>query len=476
MIVGFNALMKSNRFAIVDLETTGGKAGRDRVTEIGIVLHDGHQVLDTFHSLVNPECYIPAGIVELTGITQQMVATAPKFYEIAKTVVELTQNTIFVAHNARFDYTFLQEEFGRLGYTFSRKKLCTVQLTRRVFPGLGSYSLGNLIGHFGLPADRRHRALDDALATAALFEKIMANGEADQSVEEMIYQGLKAALLPAGWDAERILELPEACGVYYFHNRAGEVIYVGKSLNIQKRIVEHFRNPRSKGKQMQELTDHISYDITGSELIALLLESQEIKRKRPLINRAQKARSYPYVVHRYRDEEGFDRLEVAKLSQKQAGQLQVLAAYPKIDHARNHVRATADKYGLCLKYTGLETGTGACFHFHLGTCTGTCVGKVAAQEHNERMELAIEVLQQNFQENFFILEDGRRSDEYAVIGVVDGVCIGFGYLEKAEYRGISDLFDCLSKVQQTPEMTQIIRRYLGDQPKVKIVPIPENYL
>jgi len=468
--------MKSNRFAIIDLETTGGKAGRDRITEIGIVLHDGSAVLDTFQTLVNPECYIPAGIVELTGITQQMVATAPKFYEIAKTVVELTQNTIFVAHNARFDYTFLQQEFARLGYTFSMKKLCTVQLTRKVFPGLPSYSLGNLIEQFGLSADRRHRALDDALATAQLFGRIMSSGQALQSVEEMIHQGLKAAMLPAGWDADRILALPEACGVYYFHNREGEVVYTGKSLNIQKRVVEHFRNPRTKGKQMQELTDHISYEITGSELIALLLESQEIKRMRPLINRAQKARNYPYLIHTYRGEDGYERLEVAKTNQKQAMKLQVLAAYPKVGHARNHLLAIAEKFGLCMRYIGLETGPGACFHYHLGTCAGACAGKEDAGLYNSRVREAMQVLQQNFEENFFVLEDGRHSEEYGVVGVVNGVCTGFGYIEKGDYTDISDLFACLGKVQQTPEMTQIIRRYLGDNPNVKIIPIPESLL
>lgn len=469
--------MKSNRFAIIDLETTGGKASRDRITEIGIVIHDGKQVLETFGSLVNPECYIPAGIVELTGITQEMVAEAPKFFEIAKTIVELTQNSIFVAHNVRFDYTFLQQEFARLGYSFSRKKLCTVQLTRSVFPGLPSYSLGNLIDHFNLSADRRHRALDDALATSELFGIILSQDHAIHPAEEMINLGLKSSMLPEGWDPGRILELPESCGVYYFHNKEGEVIYVGKSINIQKRIAEHFRNPRTKGRIMQEHTDHISYDITGSELLALILESREIKRLQPPVNRAQKTRSYPYFIHKYRDSEGFDRLEILRSGKNNPPSQEILGSYPKVSHARNHLTIVAEEYGLCLKKTGLESGKGACFNYHLGHCSGACIAGESSEEYNLKVAEAIPRLQKNFTDSFFVLEEGRNPGEYAVIGVQEGVCIGYGYLGKSDYKGVSDLFNCLQRIEQTAEMTHIIRRYIGDHPKLKRVPIPEyNFL
>ncbi|MEL6973297.1 MAG: 3'-5' exonuclease, partial [Bacteroidota bacterium] len=160
---------KDQRFAIVDVETTGGRASRDKITEIGIVLYDGQEIIDTYQSLINPNTYIPAGIVQLTGITQDMVREAPLFHEIARNIVEFTEGAIFVAHNVRFDYGFLREEFKRLGYTYSRKQLCTVRLSRKAFPGLPSYSLENLIRHFGIPTDARHRALADALATTDLF-------------------------------------------------------------------------------------------------------------------------------------------------------------------------------------------------------------------------------------------------------------------------------------------------------------------
>ncbi|HMR44937.1 MAG TPA: 3'-5' exonuclease, partial [Saprospiraceae bacterium] len=145
-----------NLFAIIDVETTGGRANRDRITEIAIALHDGEKVVKTFESLINPECPIAYGITELTGITNDMVADAPRFYEVAKEIGQLTEGAVFVAHNVRFDYGFIREEFNRLGFTYSRRQLCTVRLSRQVFPGLQSYSLGNLIRHFKIRVNDRH--------------------------------------------------------------------------------------------------------------------------------------------------------------------------------------------------------------------------------------------------------------------------------------------------------------------------------
>ena len=230
----------SKRYAIIDVETTGGRAVRDKITEIAIVLHDGEQVLDSFESLVNPECPIPYGITELTGISNEMVADAPRFYEIAKRVVEMTEGAVFVAHNVRFDYSFVQEEFKRLGFTYTRKQLCTVRLARKAFPGLRSYSLGNLIRTLNLNAGARHRAMGDTLATVDLFERIMRLENGKSEAGDLINLGIKEALLPGALSLEKIHSLPQECGVYYFHDQYGQVVYVGKSINIQKRVASHF--------------------------------------------------------------------------------------------------------------------------------------------------------------------------------------------------------------------------------------------
>ncbi|MEL6141015.1 MAG: exonuclease domain-containing protein, partial [Bacteroidota bacterium] len=280
-------MSKPKQYAIVDIETTGGRANRHRITEIGIVLFDGEKITDTYETLINPEAPIPAGITELTGINQEMVKDAPKFYEVARKIVEMTEGTIFVAHNVRFDYEFIREEFRRLGYTFSRRKLCTVRLTRKVFPGLPSYSLGNLIRHFGITVNARHRALADASATTELLQLALQRKDTQEDVDLLVNMGIKETRLPKNLSIDRIQNLPEECGVYYFHDTSGRVIYVGKSTNIRKRIAQHFADTTQKGKDIRERVADISYEETGSELIALLLESEEIKRLEPNINRAQ---------------------------------------------------------------------------------------------------------------------------------------------------------------------------------------------
>ncbi|MEL7159768.1 MAG: exonuclease domain-containing protein, partial [Bacteroidota bacterium] len=243
-------MSKNKEYAIIDVETTGGRASRHRVTEIGIVIFDGEKVLETYQTLVNPEMRIPAGITELTGITMEMVADAPKFHEVARRVVELTQDRIFVAHNSRFDYDFIREEYRRLGYTFSRKQLCTVRLTRKTYPGLPSYSLGNLTRHFGIKLDNHHRALADAEATTELLKLCLVGPNSAAEVKALVNRGITETKLPKKLKLSQIEGLPEDCGVYFFHDDTGRVIYVGKSKNIRSRVAQHFNDRTSKGKRI----------------------------------------------------------------------------------------------------------------------------------------------------------------------------------------------------------------------------------
>ena len=236
----------AKKYAIIDIETTGGSANREKITEIAIIVHDGEKILDTYETLINPERSIPYFITQVTGISDKMVADAPKFYEIAKNIVTLTEGAIFVAHNVRFDYGFIQEEFKRLGFTYMRKQLCTVRLSRQAFPGLRSYALGNLIKHFNIQVKDRHRAMADAAATTLIFEKILALEVNQEKADMMVNQGIKENALPNGISLETLHKLPETCGVYYLHDNDGTVTYVGKSINIQKRLFEHFKDKTSK--------------------------------------------------------------------------------------------------------------------------------------------------------------------------------------------------------------------------------------
>jgi DNA polymerase-3 subunit epsilon len=223
---------------------------------------------------------------------------------VAKEIVELTEKAVFVAHNVRFDYSFLREEFKRLGYTYTRKTLCTVRLSRKAFPGLPSYSLGNLIKHFNISVADRHRAMADTLATTQILEMILQQEEGKENINELVNMGIREALLPKAIDIERIHGLPEECGVYYFHDTFGQVVYVGKSKNIKKRVATHFAKKTHKASLLQKHVADISFELTGSELVALLLESYEIKRLAPPINRAQRQKIFPYFIHYYHDPDG----------------------------------------------------------------------------------------------------------------------------------------------------------------------------
>ncbi len=461
-------------YAIIDIETTGGRADRDRITEIAIALHDGDKVIDTYETLIDPECLIPYGITRLTGITQEMVAEAPKFYEVARKIVEMTEHAIFVAHNVRFDYGFIRAEFKRLGYTYSRRQLCTVRLTRNAFPGLGSYSLDNLIRHFDIPFRNRHRAMGDVEATILLFEKVLRKETSAQEVQALVNLGVKESRLPKSITLERLHALPEECGVYYFHDSEGEVVYVGKSINIKKRIMEHFAKTTEKARKLQEYVADISYEITGSELVALLFESYEIKRLHPIVNRAQRRRNFPYVIHQYVNELGYICLDVSKPSKKVRDKLNVIAEYPKIAHTKGHLRRTLELFDLCALYCNLEAGSRPCFNYHLKQCQGACIEKEPPAVYNERVEAAIAYLLTIFEEDFFIIDRGRNEQEKAVVLVEKGSYMGYGYIETEEMSDLESLRNAIGFFQGNAETSKIIRRFLAGKHQAKIINIPKR--
>lgn len=464
-------MRKPKRYAIVDIETTGGRASRDKITEIAIVLHNGEKIIDTYETLINPDTYIPYGITQLTGITQEMVEDAPRFYEVAKEIVEMTKNAIFVAHNVRFDYSFLRSEFHQLGFTYSRKQLCTVRLSRKSFPGLSSYSLDSLIRHLNLNINNRHRAMGDALATTELFEKILAKESSEDNIKNLVNLGIKESLLPKNLTVEKLHALPENCGVYYFHNENGEVVYVGKSINIKKRVAEHFSKKTEKASKLQQHVHEVTYEITGNELIALLLESNEIKRLRPPINRAQRLRRFPYVIYTYTNEAGYICFNFTKVTQKTRKQYQIISEHPKQGSARGRLEAALKTFELCARYCHLQPGNGACFNFHLKQCLGACAGQEVPESYNERARLAKETLSTIFEQNFFLIDKGRHSNEKSVVLVENGYYRGYGYLDADESIGnLEMLRGMIHPFPGNPETTRIIQRYLSQNSSVQVLP------
>jgi DNA polymerase III subunit epsilon len=455
-------------YAIIDVETTGGQAKYERITEIAIVLHDGERVVDTFSTLLNPERPIPWGITRLTGISDEMVADAPKFYEVAKRIVEITDNAIFVAHNVRFDYSFVKEEFERLGYPFSRKQLCTVRMARAAFPGLKSYSLSNLKQHFGIHAERSHRALDDTLATVELFERILAAQNGHSTIKKMVAHGIKESKLPPAITLDRLHAVPEACGVYYLHDAQGEVIYVGKSINIRKRLFEHFADTSPKGEKMQTGVADMSWEVTGSELLALLLESGEIKRLQPHINRAQRIKNYAACIFTYTDQQGYQCLSIGKKTAKNTQKLDVVADYPKLEHAKMHLESIRRQHELCNRMCNLDFGESACFYYTIKKCYGACVGEEAPEAYNQRVDTALAALEKRLSGNFLMIEKGRTPDEQAILVVRNGRYVGHSFVAQDDpAQGADQLLDNLVAAPADPEASRIIRTYLDSETKTK---------
>ncbi|HZV69508.1 MAG TPA: exonuclease domain-containing protein [Saprospiraceae bacterium] len=450
------------KYAIVDIETTGGLVKRDKITEIAIVLHDGRNVIDQYQTLINPERSIPAYISSMTGITDNMVADAPLFCEVAKEIVLRTEGAVFVAHNARFDYGFLREEFARLGYAYTRKQLCTVRLSRKLLPQLKSHSLDSLIRHYALHVDNRHRALDDALATAEVFRRMTGMHESVAEVSDLINMGIKEARLPTSISLEKLHQLPETAGVYYFHDNEGKVIYVGKSIHIKKRVIQHFAEISNKSGKMQQRVHDITCEVTGSELIASLLENAEIKRLQPEINRAQRRKSFPFAIYYYFDEGGYIQMKVRKKNKIDApGTAAILHELPDQYAATNYLRSLTDKYSLCMKKTDIDTGPGSCFYHQVGKCAGACLGLEIPDQYNLRVRQAVAETQKNLDEDYVIADQGRQPGESSLVLVSKGRVMGWGYVDQEHsITSIGDVIDHINVRHSLPEDSKFVKSYM----------------
>ncbi len=456
-------------YTIVDIETTGNGIKGNKITEISIFKTDGKQIIDEFTSLVNPECEIPYFITGLTGIDNFMVRNAPTLKEIAPQIQAITRNCIFVAHSVNFDYHVIKNEFSLIGESFVRKKLCTVRLARRAFPGIPSYSLGKLCSSLDINITDRHRARGDAHATLVLFQKVLAQPESDSLIKHFLNARSQEATLPPGLSRETYESLPMKTGIYYFKNRKGEIIYVGKAKNIRRRVLGHFYDRTDKEMRMCRETYSIDHELSGSELLALLMESAAIKRHFPLYNRAQKFRGNQYGIFSYQDRNGVLHLAYEKLSKLN----NPVAVLRNATESRLFLEQLCLTYSLCPKYCHLQENVAQCSHFRISECKGVCRGDEAVENYNNRVLRAIEDLRQQ-RENLIIKEKGRNKGEDAVICIQDGCYIGYGFIDGSlSLNSLEDLMAYIVPQQNTVECRQLITSYLARNPE-KAIPITET--
>ncbi len=450
-------------YAIVDIETTGGKYNEEGITEIAIYKFDGHEIVDQFISLVNPEREIQPFVVNLTGINSRMLRDAPKFYEIAKRVVEITEDCILVAHNASFDYRILQTEFKRLGFEYKRKSLCTVELSQKLIPEMESYKLGKLVRALGIPMSDRHRASGDALATVKLFQLLLDKDSEKSIIQQAVKTEIKKKV------ATRLLDmletLPSATGVYYMHNAKGDIIYIGKSKNIKKRVNQHFTGTNNKSKKIQKQVVAVTFERTGSELIALLKESEEIKRKKPMYNRAQRGHIFQYAMNMYVDEHGYTRFRIEKAD----GRKKYITTFTNMSQAKHVMFKLTEEFSLCQKINELHASKSHCFQYTIKECNGACIQEESTESYNERAAKVVDKYSYATK-NMLIIDRGRHHDERSAILIENGEYKGFGFYSlNYQITNKDVLKSIITPMQNNRDVQHIIQSHLRRKNKLKII-------
>lgn len=443
-------------YAIVDIETTGGHASANGITEVAIFVYNGSEVTQQYHTLVNPRVPIPTYIQALTGITDDMVATAPPFEEVAEAVYNLLSDNIFVAHNVNFDYSFLQHHLQASGYELKCRKLCTVRLGRKIIPGLPSYSLGNLCRSLKIPVRHRHRAAGDAEATVQLFALLLQQ-DTQQAIATALKVGSKEQFLPPNLPPEQVKQLPGSPGVYYFHDQKGKVVYVGKARNLRKRVNSHFTG-NNPGRQRQEFLRNIysiSYEVTGTELMACILESVEIKRLWPVYNYSQKHIELRYGFYCFEDQQGYLRL----LIEKKRKHTTPLYTFNLIVEGHQLMRSLIRQFDLCPRLCFLQKGEGRCIPLQEHTCHGACEKTEPPAAYNQRILEAIAFLQQQ-QPSFVIVGNGREAGEQSCILMEKGRFYGMGYVPHDIAVTDSDMLkDWLTPYPENEYILNLIRQH-----------------
>ncbi len=426
-------------FAVIDLETTGGNPNSERIIEIGIVLHDGKHKIGEYTTLINPEKEISAFISTFTGITNSMVKNAPKFVEVADTILELLDGKIIVAHNARFDYNFIKSEFRRINIPFTQKNICTVQLSRKIFPQFKSHSLGNICKDLGIGIDNRHRAFGDAAATAILFEKLIEH-DSKNLIKETLEEDIKKMHLPQKLNPKVIDILPEEVGVFYFHDAQGNILFLDKSKNIREYIYTFFaKKPTEKYKQQlfSEIHD-ISFELTGNELIASLLETTEIKRLTPKYNRTIASAFYKYGLFAELDTQGFQRLLVKLLEDESNPLLRFSSKFK----AEKMMQSILTNFRLEPTFKKIDD----------------------AILYNKRMQEVLSKFIYPY-ENFFIIDIGRGGSERSAIQIENGEFKGYGFFEPSYIMHPEELKNLIQIPKEIVDHKKIIQNYLRKNSK-----------
>jgi DNA polymerase-3 subunit epsilon len=453
-------------YAVVDIETTGGFAAANGITEIALFITDGFEIQQQFHTLLNPHYTIPRYVESLTGITNQMVEDQPDFKSVAAEIFDLLHDKIFVAHNVNFDYSFIKYNLSLSGYELNCKKLCTVRLARQVIPGLKGYGLGKICAHLSIAIESRHRAGGDAAATVQLLHYLLQN-DVNGHAQAMLRVSSKEQFLPPNISSREIRKLPPHPGVYYFHDKKGKVIYVGKARNLSKRVNSHFSNNKANRQKQEFLKKiyHITFQETATELMAFILESIEIKKLWPEQNRSQKRPEQSYALYSFEDARGYLRFCIDKKKKN----LKALYHFHQLTEGYSLLRKLANQFELCPKLCFLQAVNIECQGLIENKCRGGCEQKESAGEYNKRVNECIHFLE-NELPTFALVDDSIRQNEQSCILVEKGKFYGMGCLPAdVNIYQLEQLKECLTAYSGNAYINSMISQYVERYPYKKIV-------
>jgi DNA polymerase III subunit epsilon len=419
------------KIAFIDTETTGCNYIHDRIIEIGILRVENGKLINTFESLINPERHVPPEIERITGINISELVKAPTFAEIKDEVLEMLDGCVFAAHNARFDYGFVKKELKELRVSFKAKQLCTAKLSRRLYPQFFHHNLDSLISRYGLDCPRRHRALDDARTIYHFYQQVCREIP-KKYLTETVAKLLKRPTLPMHLQESEIQELPEGPGVYIFYGDNQTPLYVGKSLNIQQRVLSHFAADVSDTKEMRlsGQVKRIKTVLCGGELGALLKEAHLIRRLLPIYNRRSRWAQRMVALLIDQNVDGYKQLILSETGQISKDDLPYIAGiFKSKKQAKDYLVNIAKEFELCDKFLGLEVTNKACFGHQLGRCHGACCGGETPDGYNARLEKAIAdtrirpwpfdgaiIIKENNAENG--LEENHLFDQWSYMGTL----------------------------------------------------------
>ncbi|MGN6567384.1 MAG: exonuclease domain-containing protein [Flavipsychrobacter sp.] len=450
-------------YAIVDIETTGSYALGNGITEIAIVIHDGKEILHFYETLINPHKHIPLFIQSLTGITDEMVANAPSFEEVAGQIYELLQDKVFVAHNVNFDYSFVKHNLQAAGYELELKKLCTLRLARKIIPGLKGYALHKLSSHLEVNLTNHHRAGGDAMATAQIFG-ILVNRDTEQVIATMLKGRNREQYLPPHLPVEQLDALPTAPGVYYFYNAAGKIIYVGKAVNIFKRVKSHFSNNKTNKQKQDFLREihKISYKECATDLMAHILESTEIRRLWPVHNRSQKGYLPRFGLFTYEDQLGYKRFTI----EKNKHFYKPVYTFNTILEGHHRLRHLISEFGLCSRLCNMAKGAECINDLHGGSCGGKCPANLDdVATYNAKVDQALDWMREHLP-TFAFVDKGITDNDQSCILIKGGNFYGMGYInDSAALKDIDTLQQHLEPLQDNDYIRNLVYKHAAAAPE-----------